>query len=90
MFGKWAKAKVSADLAEANAFAQKVVAEKGLTVLEDESPTDYQVGIATLHGREDAALLVSLQVKALTAQYRAIYWLQTVAVLLVIVLMNMR
>lgn len=35
-------------------------------------------------------MLVVLQIKALAAQYRAIYWLRTVAFLAVLVLINLK
>lgn len=57
--------RVMQDVQEAQQHAQTIVAEAGLTVLRGEVPTEEQVGIATLHAREDAALNTSLLVKVL-------------------------
>lgn len=57
--------RVKRDLQEAQQHAQNIVADAGLTVLHGEMPTEAQVGIATLHAREDAALNSALLVKVL-------------------------
>ena len=53
------------DFQEAQAHAQRVVAEAGLTVMHGEEPTPGQVALAALHGREDAALNAFLLGKVL-------------------------
>lgn len=74
------------DLEESQAMAQKVVRDAGLTVLHGEEPTAYQVAIATLHGREDAAMLVALQLKTMQRLDRHVWYLRAIVALLLVLL----
>ena len=76
------------DLAEAQAVAQKVVSEAGLTVPHGETPTRHQVGIGALHAREDAAMLVALQMKTIQRLDRQVWYLRGIVFLLLLVLGN--
>lgn len=57
--------RVMKDVQEAQQQAQAIVSQAGLTVLHGEPPTEDQVGLATLHAREDAAMSIALLVKVL-------------------------
>ena len=77
---------ISADVEAASALGRQVAAEKGLSVLEGETPTPYQAGVAALHAREDAAACMYLLMRVMHRQQTLQRWLYFVVFLLLCVL----
>lgn len=71
---------VAQEVLAANATAQRVVGEAGLTVLHGAEPTDQQVRLAALHTREDAAMMIALQGATLLRLGRIAWWLRAIFV----------
>lgn len=59
---------VQDDIQAAQALAQRVAEEAGLTVRVGESPTGHQAKLAALHAREDAAACMALLAMLLERQ----------------------
>ena len=60
--------------------------QKGLLVLNGETPTPHQAALAALHAREDAAACMFLLARVMQRQETLQRWIYFVVVLLVLVL----
>lgn len=73
---------------EAAAFAKNVCDEKGLLVSEGQMPSAMQLGIASLHGREDTAACFYMLTQVLDRQRTTRRWIYFAVFLLLCVLNN--
>lgn len=65
---------VQGDVAKADEFARKVVRDAGLEFLVGERPKAEQIEVATMHGRQDAAMAIALLTMLLERQRSIKRW----------------
>ena len=77
---------IQEEVEAAGQLGRQVAAEKGLSVLEGETPTLHQASIAALHAREDAAACMYLLTRVMKRQQTLQRWIYVVVFLLACVL----
>lgn len=77
---------IQKEVEAASQLGRLVAEQKGLTVLEGETPTPHQAAIAALHAREDAAACMYLLSRVMQRQQTLQRWIYFVVFLLLCVL----
>jgi hypothetical protein len=73
---------IQREIEAAAQLGRQVAEQKGLTVLEGQTPTPHQVAIAALHAREDAAACMYLLTRVMQRQQTLQRWAYLIVFLL--------